>query len=87
MPPSVYRKAKQAPEERREIVLVKELEAILSKESLTANASKDGMLLSICFFSCFSFYFIHSHFSMPLMVNLCVEFRDLDCNGLLEVTL
>jgi hypothetical protein len=53
VPPSVYRKAKQAPEERREIVLVKELEAILSKEGLTANASEDGMLLNICFFPVF----------------------------------
>lgn len=43
VPPSVYRKAKQAPEERREAVLIKEMEAILLKEGLTANASKDGM--------------------------------------------
>lgn len=47
MPQSVYRKAKQAPEERREIVVVKELEAILSKEGLTANASKDGVVLKL----------------------------------------
>ncbi|XP_024359249.1 uncharacterized protein [Physcomitrium patens] len=43
VPPSVYRKAKQAPEERREAVLIKEMEAILLKEGLTANASKDDI--------------------------------------------
>ena len=47
MPPSVYKKAKQAPEERRETVLIKELEAILAKEGLTGSASKDGMVLKL----------------------------------------
>ncbi|XP_023636419.1 DNA ligase 1 [Capsella rubella] len=38
--PSVYRKAKQAPEEKREDTLVKELKEILAKEGLSANPSE-----------------------------------------------
>lgn len=47
VPPSVYKKAKQAPEGRRETVMIKELEAILSKEDLTASSSKDGIVLKL----------------------------------------
>lgn len=38
--PTVYRKAKQAPEDKREAILVKELKEILSKEGLSANPSE-----------------------------------------------
>ncbi|KAL7615588.1 hypothetical protein Lser_V15G00380 [Lactuca serriola] len=38
--PTVYRKAKQAPEEQREAILVKELKEILSKEGLSSNPSE-----------------------------------------------
>ncbi|XP_076900291.1 uncharacterized protein LOC143554412 [Bidens hawaiensis] len=38
--PTVYKKAKQAPENKREAVLIKELEEILSKEGLSANPSE-----------------------------------------------
>ncbi|KAI3733153.1 hypothetical protein L1987_64371 [Smallanthus sonchifolius] len=38
--PTVYKKAKQAPEDKREAVLIKELEEILSKEGLSTNPSE-----------------------------------------------
>lgn len=38
--PTVYKKAKQAPEEKREAFLVKELQEILSKEGLSTNPSE-----------------------------------------------
>ncbi|XP_076891195.1 uncharacterized protein LOC143542510 [Bidens hawaiensis] len=38
--PTVYKKAKQAPEDKRETVLIKELEEILSKEGLSTNPSE-----------------------------------------------
>ncbi|KAJ7520591.1 hypothetical protein O6H91_19G012200 [Diphasiastrum complanatum] len=40
VPPHVYRKAKQAPEQERDQVLEKELEAILDREGLSVNASE-----------------------------------------------
>lgn len=38
--PTVYKKAKQAPEEKREAFLIKELQQILSKEGLSTNPSE-----------------------------------------------
>ncbi|XP_022034749.1 transcription initiation factor TFIID subunit 11 isoform X2 [Helianthus annuus] len=38
--PTVYKKAKQAPEDKREAVLIKELQEILSKEGLSTNPSE-----------------------------------------------
>ncbi|KAK9053782.1 hypothetical protein SSX86_024856 [Deinandra increscens subsp. villosa] len=38
--PTVYKKAKQAPEDKREAVLLKELQEILSKEGLSTNPSE-----------------------------------------------
>ncbi|KAK6939865.1 Histone chaperone domain CHZ [Dillenia turbinata] len=40
VPPSVYRRVKQAPENKREAHLIKELEEILSKEGLSTNPSE-----------------------------------------------
>ncbi|KAJ0976020.1 hypothetical protein J5N97_017985 [Dioscorea zingiberensis] len=40
VPPSVYRRAKQAPESKREAYLIKELEDILEKEGLSTNPSE-----------------------------------------------
>ncbi|KAM0950930.1 putative HIRA-interacting protein [Dioscorea sansibarensis] len=40
VPPSVYRRAKQAPESKRESYLIKELEDILEKEGLSTNPSE-----------------------------------------------
>ncbi|KAG2709040.1 hypothetical protein I3760_05G220500 [Carya illinoinensis] len=40
VPPSIYKKIKQAPENKREAHLIKELEEILSKEGLSANPSE-----------------------------------------------
>ncbi|KAK9270245.1 hypothetical protein L1049_025822 [Liquidambar formosana] len=40
VPPSVYKKVKQAPENKREAHLIKELEEILSREGLSANPSE-----------------------------------------------
>ncbi|XP_017700414.1 coiled-coil domain-containing protein 82 isoform X1 [Phoenix dactylifera] len=42
IPPTVYRRAKQAPESKREAFLIKELEEILSKEGLSTNPSEKG---------------------------------------------
>ncbi|XP_034675767.1 glutamic acid-rich protein-like [Vitis riparia] len=40
VPPSVYKRVKQAPENKREAHLIKELEEILSKEGLSKNPSE-----------------------------------------------
>ncbi|XP_010272780.1 PREDICTED: HIRA-interacting protein 3 [Nelumbo nucifera] len=40
IPPSVYKRAKQAPENKRESYLIKELEEILAKEGLSTNPSE-----------------------------------------------
>ncbi|RWR90139.1 eukaryotic translation initiation factor 5B [Cinnamomum micranthum f. kanehirae] len=40
VPPSVYRKAKQAPESKREAYLIKEMEEILRREGLSTNPSE-----------------------------------------------
>ncbi|WVZ51355.1 hypothetical protein U9M48_002507 [Paspalum notatum var. saurae] len=40
IPPTVYRRAKQAPENKREACLIKELEGILEKEGLSKNPSE-----------------------------------------------
>ncbi|KAL5982496.1 hypothetical protein ACLOJK_016569 [Asimina triloba] len=40
VPPSVYKKVKQAPENKREAHLIKELEEILKKEGLSSNPSE-----------------------------------------------
>ncbi|OVA10415.1 hypothetical protein BVC80_917g20 [Macleaya cordata] len=42
VPPSVYKRAKQAPESKREAHLIKELEDILGKEGLSTNPSEKG---------------------------------------------
>ncbi|XWS21615.1 hypothetical protein CRYUN_Cryun30bG0069500 [Craigia yunnanensis] len=40
VPPSIYKRVKQVPENKREAQLIKELEEILSKEGLSANPSE-----------------------------------------------
>ncbi|KAL1559543.1 DNA ligase 1-like [Salvia divinorum] len=40
IPPTIYKKAKQAPDNKRETILVKELEGILSREGLSKNPSE-----------------------------------------------
>ncbi|KAJ6391641.1 hypothetical protein OIU77_025585 [Salix suchowensis] len=40
VPPSIYKKVKQAPENKREAQLIKELEEILSREGLSSNPSE-----------------------------------------------
>ena len=42
VPPSIYKRVKQVPENKREAQLIKELEEILSKEGLSANPSEKG---------------------------------------------
>ncbi|PPS11336.1 hypothetical protein GOBAR_AA09302 [Gossypium barbadense] len=42
VPPSIYKRVKQVPENKREAQLRKELEDILSKEGLSANPSEKG---------------------------------------------
>ncbi|KAH1057492.1 hypothetical protein J1N35_035557 [Gossypium stocksii] len=43
VPPSIYKRVKQVPENKREAQLIKELEDILSKEGLSANPSEKGV--------------------------------------------
>ncbi|CAI0585114.1 unnamed protein product [Linum tenue] len=40
VPPAIYKKVKQVPENKREAELIKELEAILSREDLSSNPSE-----------------------------------------------
>ncbi|CAL9217834.1 unnamed protein product [Arabidopsis halleri] len=40
VPPNIYKKAKQAPEEKREATLIEELEQILAKEGLSSDPSE-----------------------------------------------
>lgn len=42
VPPNIYKKAKQAPEEKREATLIEELEQILAKEGLSSDPSEKG---------------------------------------------
>jgi len=42
VPPSVYKRVKQAPEDKREACLIKELEEILAKEGLSTSPSEKG---------------------------------------------
>ncbi|XP_057993909.1 uncharacterized protein LOC110643824 isoform X2 [Hevea brasiliensis] len=42
VPPAIYKKVKQVPENKREAQLIKELEEILSKEGLSSNPSEKG---------------------------------------------
>jgi hypothetical protein len=39
VPPNIYKKAKQAPQEKREAMLIEELEQILAKEGLSSDPS------------------------------------------------
>lgn len=56
IPPTIYRKAKQVPEEKREATLIKELEQILAKEELSSNPSEKGSvtlrMMSFCLDRC-----------------------------------
>ncbi|OIW14493.1 hypothetical protein TanjilG_12086 [Lupinus angustifolius] len=45
IPPTIYKKVKQAPENKREGQLIKELEEILSREGLSSNPSEKGELI------------------------------------------
>lgn len=47
VPPSIYKRVKQVPENKRESQLIKELEEILSKEGLSANPSEKGQNLCL----------------------------------------
>ncbi|KAF7816869.1 nucleolin isoform X2 [Senna tora] len=44
VPPSIYKKVKQVPENKRETQLIKELEEILSREGLSSNPSEKELL-------------------------------------------
>lgn len=44
VPPVIYKKVKQVPENKREEQLIKELEEILSREGLSSNPSEKGEL-------------------------------------------
>ena len=48
VPPSIYKRVKQVPENKREAQLIKELEEILSKEGLSANPLEKGQDLAQC---------------------------------------
>lgn len=48
VPPSIYKKVKQVPDDERETFLVKELEGILSREGLSKNPSEKGNGQFIC---------------------------------------
>jgi hypothetical protein len=50
IPPVIYKKVKQVPENKREGQLIKELEEILTKEGLPTNPSEKGEFLLFIFF-------------------------------------
>lgn len=52
IPPVIYKKVKQAPENKREGQLIKELEEILSREGLSSNPSEKGELVFVSDPSC-----------------------------------
>lgn len=52
IPPSIYKKVKQVPENKREAQLIKELEGILSKEGLSSNPSEKGIYIWFCCCTC-----------------------------------
>ncbi|KAL8132795.1 hypothetical protein AgCh_008321 [Apium graveolens] len=52
VPPIVYKKAKQVPDNKREDFIVKELEKILEKEGLSTKPDEKGEDLSIKYYSC-----------------------------------
>ncbi|KAJ1376890.1 putative DNA ligase 1-like isoform X1 [Sesbania bispinosa] len=47
VPPAIYKKVKQVPENKREGQLIKELEEILSREGLSSNPSEKGELMFV----------------------------------------
>lgn len=47
VPPVIYKKVKQVPENKREGQLIKELEEILSREGLSSNPSEKGEVMFI----------------------------------------
>ncbi|GAB2232227.1 hypothetical protein Drorol1_Dr00011254 [Drosera rotundifolia] len=49
VPPSVYKKVKQAPENKREATLIKELEDLLQKEGLSSSPSEKGFFLLVLY--------------------------------------
>ena len=67
----MYRKAKQAPEHKREACLIKELEDMLQKEGLSKNPSEKGA------FSCLIGYLgkLLFYVSFCFLLN-CVMYRD-----------
>lgn len=61
MPPIVYKKAKQVPDNKREDFIIKELEKILEKEGLSRKPDEKGENLSIKYCSCLlAFYDINT---------------------------
>lgn len=42
VPPNIYKKVKGVPDDKRETILVKELEGILSREGLSKNPTEKG---------------------------------------------
>lgn len=47
VPPSIYKKVKQVPENKREAQLIKELEDILGREGLSSNPTEKGDILEM----------------------------------------
>lgn len=57
--PFVYKKVKQAPEEKREATLIEELEQILAKEGLSSDPSEKGrFMLRMIYFAWSETYII-----------------------------
>uniref|UniRef100_A0A7N0TSC2 Histone chaperone domain-containing protein n=1 Tax=Kalanchoe fedtschenkoi TaxID=63787 RepID=A0A7N0TSC2_KALFE len=66
IPPVIYKRAKQAPENEREFALINGLVEILSKEGLTANPSEKGLFYSfIVFLPLFYFVVFYGHSLIP----------------------
>lgn len=64
VPPVIYKKVKQVPENKRDGQLIKELEEILSREGLSSNPSEKGEF--------FLFFIVNDPSSLNVSFIICI---------------